>query len=137
MWAGVPRRCPVLDGIRGPAFPPSVTGSQRHRLRGNQGGRVTAHTLFFLESDPRVFPRQWGQTEGAGEGTPSPHSSLSREQGPERSLPGREVTPRPPALEGRTWDEKEPSEDSDAGQGREGRCGRRAPRCASQEDDVS
>lgn len=65
-----------------PPVAPSVAGSQRHRLSGNQGGSFTVNTLFFLESDPHVLPKQWGQTQGAGEGTLSPHSSLSRGQSP-------------------------------------------------------
>lgn len=60
----------ILDDPRSHSLvAPSVTGSQRPRLRGYQGGRFTANTLLFLESDPRVFPKQWGQTQGAAEGT--------------------------------------------------------------------
>lgn len=56
------------------------------------------------------------------------------------SLAGRIPRERgdpPPAGPWRTWDEKEPPEDSDAGQGHEGPCWCCFPRWASREGRIS
>lgn len=68
--------CGGLNDVCGLASSPSGHTVKSFANRGTDGmGIREANSLrthrFFLESDPFVLPREWGQIEGAGERTVS------------------------------------------------------------------